>query len=281
MSVVSTSALSSLEAVVSSLIGRSGGGDETQTKDDNDVSDDAVDSPPPPPPLPVRPNARGRLPSLPRVAGAAAAPWTPLSSPSPHKEGAAEVSAAVMAGLERKAAEAEARLRRKEEENTALRQQIESYHIRWLQHEIRIKSLEEAFHEQLASLQMVRDAAARRARDRESSLPPPPPCYRHGRVSGELHRKTSEDVAARRRGAAGRLGEEFRRGSQALESGAAALEKPTRPPWQPGVPNADAMGDLKKLGTQFRAWKKEYKARLRKAKAEIDRNRRRRSTCWI
>ncbi|EMS49466.1 hypothetical protein TRIUR3_09739 [Triticum urartu] len=104
MSVVSTSDLSSLEAMLNSLMGRSGGGEGAE--------DDA----------------------------------------------AAEVSASV-AELERKAAEAEARLRQKEEENAALRRRIESYHIRWLEFEIRIKSLEEDFHEQLASLQMARDAA--------------------------------------------------------------------------------------------------------------------------
>uniref|UniRef100_M8BGP6 Uncharacterized protein n=1 Tax=Aegilops tauschii TaxID=37682 RepID=M8BGP6_AEGTA len=166
MSVVSTSDLSSLEAMLKSLMGRSGGGEVTQM-DDNDEDgegEEALESTPPPP-LPVRPTLRGRLPSLPRVPGAAAAgPWTPPSpSPSPpHKGGeddaAAEVSASVTE-LERKAAEAEARLRQKEEENAALRRRIESYHIRWLEYEIRIKSLEEDFHEQLASLQMARDAA--------------------------------------------------------------------------------------------------------------------------
>ncbi|PWZ22684.1 hypothetical protein Zm00014a_017649 [Zea mays] len=45
----------------------------------------------------------------------------------------------VVEELERKAAEAEARLR--EEENVALKRQIESYHVRWLEHEIRAKAL--------------------------------------------------------------------------------------------------------------------------------------------
>ncbi|RLN28586.1 hypothetical protein C2845_PM05G18630 [Panicum miliaceum] len=38
---------------------------------------------------------------------------------------------------------------------------MESYHIRWLQYEIRIKSLEEAFHEQMAALQLAHDTARR------------------------------------------------------------------------------------------------------------------------
>jgi len=58
--------------------------------------------------------------------------------------------------LERKAVEVEAQLRRSEEENAALKRRMESYHIMWLQYEIRIKSMEEAFHEQMAALQVRR-----------------------------------------------------------------------------------------------------------------------------
>jgi hypothetical protein len=65
-----------------------------------------------------------------------------------------DVSLVVVEELERKAAEVEAQLRRKEEENAALKRRLESYHIRWLEYEIRIKSLEEAFHEQMATLQL-------------------------------------------------------------------------------------------------------------------------------
>ena len=59
-----------------------------------------------------------------------------------------------MVELERKAVEAEAQLRQKEEENAVLKRRIEGYHIRWLEYEIKIKSLEEAFHEQMAALQV-------------------------------------------------------------------------------------------------------------------------------
>ncbi|KAF7083729.1 hypothetical protein CFC21_087489 [Triticum aestivum] len=292
MSVVSTSDLSSLEAMLNSLMGRSGGGEVTQM-DDNDEDgeeEEALESPPPPPPLPVRPTLRGRLPSLPRVPGAAAArPWTPPSPPSPHKGGeedAAEEVSASVAELERKAAEAEARLRQKEEENAALRRRIESYHIRWLEYEIRIKSLEEDFHEQLASLQMARDAARMAqelpyvdlhefAERRMIKLPgeEAPPRLR------QAGSRRSAD-GGRRISAVGRLGAEFQRGSQALEEGVAALTVEQKT-WQPGFPSADSLGDLRKLKAQFRAWKKDYKARLRKAKAEIDRDRRRHNSCWI
>ena len=56
-------------------------------------------------------------------------------------EGVVSPSVSVVEELGRKAAEAEARLREKEEENAALKRQIESYHVRWLEHEIRAKAL--------------------------------------------------------------------------------------------------------------------------------------------
>ena len=113
--------------------------------------------------------------------------------------------------------------------------------------------------------------------------------------SSESHMKMSEEpsvrlrhdrdrvvVGARRCSTVSRLGVEFRRQSRALEHDAAALAvvEPPRP-WQPGAPSANAVDDLRKLKAQFRAWKKDYKARLRRTKAELDRDRRRRGSCWI
>ncbi|CAM0946755.1 unnamed protein product [Alopecurus aequalis] len=290
MSTAATSPLSSLEAMLHSLMGRSGeGGGETRIDEEGEREEEEEVESPPPPRLPVRPTARGRLPSQPRVAGAAVGSWTPPSTPSPHEGDeavTADISVAV-AELERKAAEAEARLRQKEEENAALRRRIESYHVRWLEYEIRIKSLEEAFHDQLASLQMTRDAARMAQElpypydDRHGSSVTKVPCEDAppGRLWQAGCRRSAD--GSKRSSAVGRLGAEFCRGSQALERGAAALAAEPRPPWQPGVPSADSVGDLKKLKAQFRAWKKDYKARLRKAKAEMDRDRRRQSSCWI
>jgi hypothetical protein len=219
----------------------------------------------------------------------------------------------LLAELERKAAEVEAQLQQKEEENAELKRRIESYHVEWFRCEIRIKSLEEACHEQMAALQVrtscifcvfsvnhisgvnarlpissltrvmfsqaVQDAASK-ARPDEMS------CDR--RESLESIMKTSEEPSAARRrasrrssNAVSRLGSEFRRQNQALDHGAAAFVEPARP-WQPGVPSANSVDELRKLKAQFTAWKKDYKARLRKAKTEIiDKERRRRGGCWI
>ncbi|TVU32671.1 hypothetical protein EJB05_24414, partial [Eragrostis curvula] len=283
----STSALSSLEAMLFSLMrgsdeGGGGGGEENSPVDDDTLAS------PPPPPLPARPTPQGRHPSRYTV-NRAAGSWT-TSSPSPppvaspSKDDASSSSDdTLLAELERKAVEVEAQLRQKEEENAALKRRIESYHFMWLKYEIKIKSLEEACQEQKAALQMVQDAAARAdemARDRRDSLESqmkmsedPSARLRHGR---------DRVVAGARRSSVSRLSSEFRRQSQALDHGAAALvvAEPPRQ-WQPAAPSADSVDDLRKLKAQFRAWKKDYKARLRMAKAELDRDRRHRVGCWI
>ncbi|KAJ1277978.1 hypothetical protein BS78_04G044600 [Paspalum vaginatum] len=245
-----TSALSSLEAMLYSLMRGSGGGGGDYTP-----ADDTRASPlPPPQPRRCR---RGRS----RGAG---------DEEEDAGDDAVSVSLLVE-GLERKAVEVEARLRQKEEENAALKRRMEGYHIRWLEYEIRIKSLEEAFHEQMAALQMAQDAA-RRARETaygdaemsSSEEPAAPVRLRHGRdrllVTGACRR--------------GRLGAEFRWQSHTLER----AEAPPGP-WQPAAPSANAAEDLKKLKAQFRAWTKDYKARLRRA--EAGRDRRRGGSCWI
>jgi hypothetical protein len=94
--------------------------------------------------------------------------------------------------------------------------------------------------------------------------------------------------ASRRSAVVSRLGAEFRRQSHTLERGAAAPPATTGP-WQPAAATADtpsggspAADDLKRLKAQFRAWAKDYKARLRGARADLRRDRRRRhGSCWI
>jgi hypothetical protein len=110
-------------------------------------------------------------------------------------------------------------------------------------------------------LQAVQDAA-NKARSDEMS------CNR--RESLESLMKTSEEPAAAARQQAERQRREpSRLRVPALDHGAAgAFVEPARP-WQPGVPSASSVDELRKLKAQFSAWKKDYKARLRKAKTEI------------
>ncbi|KAF8783702.1 hypothetical protein HU200_000131 [Digitaria exilis] len=295
MSALSTSALSSLEAMLHALMRGSDGGDDSDTPLDDTLAS------PPPPPLPARPTARGRRPSPRRVLRAAAPPTSPPSpspSPSPSKqeqeedEKTEEDVSLLVEELERKAMEVEARLRHKEEENAALKRRMESYHIRWLEYEIRIKSMEEAFHEQMAALKLAQDAA-RKAEDETA--------YGRRRGSSELDGSMEEEeeeaapvrlchgrdrmvvVGSRRSSVMSRLGSEFRRQSHTLERGAAAIVVADAPPPLSG--GGDSVDDLKKLKAQFRAWTKDYRARLRRANTELRRDRQQQrhhqASCWI
>ncbi|KAF8776365.1 hypothetical protein HU200_003597 [Digitaria exilis] len=317
MSALSTSALSSLEAMLHALMRGSSGEGEF----DGDTPLDDTLASPPPPPLPARPTARGRRPSARRVPPAAVPPTSPPSpspSPSPSKvpslnplpppfhqhrsalstdfsrseDAKTEEDVSVLVEeLERKAMEVEARLRHKEEENAALKRRMESYHIRWLEYEIRIKSLEEAFHEQMAALKLAQDAA-RRAEDETT--------YGRRRGSSELDGSMEEEeeaaaapvrlchgrdrmvvVGSRRSSVMSRLGSGFRRQSHTLERGAAAIVVADAPPASGGGGSVD---ELKKLKAQFRSWTKDYRARLCRAKAELRRDRQQRhhqASCWI
>ncbi|XP_006648334.1 myosin-4-like [Oryza brachyantha] len=270
-------ALSSLETMLNSLIGRpkgGGGGDDVLVNIDG-----ALDSPPPPP-LPARPSPRRRRrPSQPPRVIAVGTSRPSMPSPPPPQSSSSreeeEAAAALVEELERKAVMAEARLRQKEEENAAMLREFDSYHVRWLQYEIRLSSLKETIDEHKASLQMAQESAERS----HEMLP----LDRHPHESSKPHMKVSEDtpaVVARRNAPVSRAaGAEHRQQQQ--QNQALVVVEP-REPWQPGAPDGNSVDDLEKLKSQFSAWKKDYKARLRKAAmAELNRERRHRSSCWI
>uniref|UniRef100_A0A0D9VCG4 Uncharacterized protein n=1 Tax=Leersia perrieri TaxID=77586 RepID=A0A0D9VCG4_9ORYZ len=279
-------ALSSLETMLNSLMGNSGGEDNNKLVVNDD---DALDSPPPPP-LPARPTPRcrrhpSRLHNIVTIRD------------STHKEEEEDegkkVDDVLVEELEKKAAMAEARLRQKEEENSVLRRKIESYHVRWLQYEIELSSLKETIDEQMASLQMAQESSAenrprkmlpsshddRRREYSESHMKMSDesrsrktlPSYddRRDEEFAESHMKMSEEMSARLRRHGGGRGVD------------AVVVRRNPAPWQPRAPGGNSIDDLKKLKSEFRSWKKDYKARLRKAAAvEIDCERRGRNNCW-
>lgn len=56
--------------------------------------------------------------------------------------------------LQKRVLKAEARLRKKEQENTALVEKVKQYKARWLEYEAKIKSMEEMWQKQTTSLQV-------------------------------------------------------------------------------------------------------------------------------
>lgn len=56
--------------------------------------------------------------------------------------------------LQRRVLKAETTLEQKEEENAALREQLQQYETRWSEYEAKMKSMEEMWQKQMASLQV-------------------------------------------------------------------------------------------------------------------------------
>lgn len=56
--------------------------------------------------------------------------------------------------LQKRVLKAEAGLRKKEQENTALVERVKQYEARWLEYEAKIKSMEEMWQKQTPSLQV-------------------------------------------------------------------------------------------------------------------------------
>lgn len=66
----------------------------------------------------------------------------------------AQLLPSALAALRRRVLEAEATLGQKEEENAALREQLQQYETRWTEYEAKMKSMEEMWQKQMSSLQV-------------------------------------------------------------------------------------------------------------------------------
>lgn len=71
----------------------------------------------------------------------------------PHEQ-QIQVVPSVMAELQRKVLKAEAILGQKEQENATLREQLQQYEARQLEYEAKMKSMEDMWQKQMASLQV-------------------------------------------------------------------------------------------------------------------------------
>ncbi|CAN6166972.1 unnamed protein product [Urochloa humidicola] len=264
------SSLSSMEVMLDALMQRGIGKPEDQKPKDKE-----------PPVLPTRPTGRGRLPSLQRPG--ATSPWihrTPLPSPLPApQEEEDEEKCLVNLELERRAVKAEEEVKQKEEEMrqkeeliATLRQQVEHYESRLSECEVRMKSVEVELQKQITSLQMAQTAGDRRdgltmtlQHSQESSshgkLPP-------SQSSARRQHRSCEPAIVAIDGSSSevnQLAREFKRESEAFEHNARTVVDAK--PSSPG--SAKSIHELKTLKRQFASWKKEYEARLKKAKAEL------------
>lgn len=72
-----------------------------------------------------------------------------------------------MSDLQKRVLESEAALVQKEEENTALREQLRQFEERWSEYELKMKSMEETWQKQMSSLQVSSPHYLKRILDTE------------------------------------------------------------------------------------------------------------------
>ncbi|CAK9183066.1 unnamed protein product [Ilex paraguariensis] len=189
--------------------------------------------------------------------------------------------------LQRRVMQAEATLSQKEEENAALREQLNHFEARWSEYEAKMKAMEEMSQRQIASLQMSLTAAKKSlAADNTAGQPgrpdgSPSPCYYDSEDNMSMETQTpggstpikfvnnGSDFGGGRGtngiNAVSHLVKEFEEHRQNFDNEAKAIVEVK--PAQSASINPDE--ELRKLKHSFETWKKEYKIRLRETKAKL------------
>ncbi|KAL1174683.1 hypothetical protein V6Z11_A04G031700 [Gossypium hirsutum] len=204
----------------------------------------------------------------------------------PHEQ-QIQVLPSVMAELQRRVLKAETNLGQKEQENATLREQLQKSEARWLDYEAKMKSMEEMWQKQMVSLQTSLTAARKSlAADngagqlgRADVLSPR--CYDSednvsmgSRTTGGntpvLFSGAMPDVVGGRENgslnALGNLLNEFEQRKQNFDADAKSLID-IRVPQQ--ASNMNPEDELRTLRLRFKTWKKDYKLRLKAAKARL------------
>ncbi|XP_058211002.1 myosin-2 isoform X1 [Rhododendron vialii] len=182
--------------------------------------------------------------------------------------------------LRSRVSKAESTLGQKEQENAALREQLQQYEIKWSEYEAKMKSMEEMWQKQMVSLQVSLDATKKSfAADDTTGQPErqdvsPSPHYYDSEDTtsmgpqtpgGTTPIKISNTVRAGREtngglNAVSHLAKEFEQRKQDFDDEAKAIVES-----KSGRPDEE----FRKLKLRFETWKKEYKSRLREMKAKI------------
>ncbi|KAK4439890.1 Myosin-2 [Sesamum alatum] len=201
-----------------------------------------------------------------------------------------EMLPAVVEELQKRVVMAEVALGRKERENAALREQVQQFEARWLEYESKMKSMEEMWQNQMASLQMSL-AAARKSLIADNTIGQP---GKHQDAQSPRF-YDSEDMY---------LGPQtpdattppMRYLNNGIESAAGGDKNGGHDPVSPLVkefeqrkrnfddevqamievksghtPSLNPTEEVRKLKHRFEVWKKDYKFRLREARAKAQR----------
>ncbi|CAL9065704.1 unnamed protein product [Musa banksii] len=174
--------------------------------------------------------------------------------------------------LENLVLKTKAELRQKEEENVALLKQVQQCEKKWSLFEVKLKSMEEMYQTQIDTLK-VNLAAAQNSIAAGDTVKQP--LKFEGAMSAEAqtpeetpikHHVAESTVADGRNNVVHHLTKEFEQQKQVFEDEACVLSEVNS--GQSGSV-AKSIEELRNLTIRYEAWKKEYKVRLRDAKASL------------
>ncbi|XP_056857024.1 myosin-4-like [Raphanus sativus] len=159
-----------------------------------------------------------------------------------------QVQPCALADLQSRVQKVETAIMQKEDENIALKEELQRFEERWLEHETRMKSMEETWQKHISSMQMSLEAAC-------NTMSPgtPQPKDLNG---GSLNDVKDIYVEVDQRRVV--FDEDVKRHVEMeLERESIAMNK------------QHAEEELTRLKSRFEKWKKDYKARLRGTKARL------------
>ncbi|KAK6132636.1 hypothetical protein DH2020_033625 [Rehmannia glutinosa] len=164
----------------------------------------------------------------------------------------------VVEELQKQVLMAEATLGHKEKENAALREQVQQFDARWSEYEAKMKSMEEMWQKQIASLQI---SLAESKKSLDSWWQHPLRFLNNGMDDMPCNEMNGglDPVS--------HLVKEFEQRKQNFDHEAQAIIE-VKPGHSPSV---NLVEEFRRLKHRFEAWKKDYKVRLREAKAKVHR----------
>ncbi|XP_048607559.1 myosin-2 isoform X1 [Brassica napus] len=216
-----------------------------------------------------------------------------------------KVQPSAMSDLQKRVLESETALLQKEEENTALREQLRQFEEKWSEYEIKMKSMEETWQKQMSSLQMSL-AAARKSLATENvtgqagggrqdtstspfgyesedttsttatpGLRTPTTNFTNGNTPELRSRELNGSLNA-----VNHLAREFDQRRLNFDEDARAIVEVKVEPEATGQQQQHPEDEFRRLKLRFETWKKDYKARLRETKARLHSDKRRHRKWW-
>ncbi|KFK29251.1 hypothetical protein AALP_AA7G109000 [Arabis alpina] len=168
----------------------------------------------------------------------------------------------VVADLQNRVLKVEAAIMQKEDENTNLQEELQRFEVRWLEHETRMKLMEETLQKHMSSMQMSLAAACK--------ILVPDNTVDDGNDSEEtIFLATPTEELNGSLNVVNNISIEFNQRKVVFDEDVKCHVDVKLEPESVSIRKQHAGEELSKLKLRFEKWKKDYKARLRGTKARL------------